>query len=117
MAFNRMSAALSVLISRNFSKILLRARQTLKFSHSLGHYRTNHHGLKSTLVRFGPKADKRGRNWILRFVPKADSCTAANSFAIRSPRQRARARSAEWRGRVPPLLQVNGSIMPGRVEL
>src|ERR1019366_6814290 len=40
MAFNRMSAALSVLISRNFSKIFLRARRTLKFSHSLGHKRT-----------------------------------------------------------------------------
>src|SRR5450830_2126734 len=41
MAFNRMSAALSVLISRNFSKIFLRARRTLKFSHSLGHERTS----------------------------------------------------------------------------
>src|ERR1039458_10417057 len=34
-----MSAALSVLISRNSSKIFLRARRTLKFSHSLGQKR------------------------------------------------------------------------------
>jgi hypothetical protein len=37
----------------------------------MGHKRTNHRGLKSTLIRFGPKADKRGRNWIVRFVPIA----------------------------------------------
>src|ERR1019366_5028797 len=51
MAFNRMSAALSVLILRNFSKIFLRARQTLKFSHSLGHSRHSQLTPKSTFVR------------------------------------------------------------------
>jgi hypothetical protein len=25
-----------------------------------------------TFVRYGPKADKRGRKWIVRFVPIAD---------------------------------------------
>jgi hypothetical protein len=35
-----MSAALSVLILRNFSKIFLRARRTLKFLHSLDPQRT-----------------------------------------------------------------------------
>jgi hypothetical protein len=51
MTFNRMSAALSVLILRNFSKILLRARRTLKFSHSLGHSRHSQLAPKSTFVR------------------------------------------------------------------
>jgi hypothetical protein len=37
MAFNRMSAALSVLMTRNFSKMFLRARRALEFSHGLGH--------------------------------------------------------------------------------
>jgi len=35
MASNRMSAALSVLMARNFSKMFLRARQALEFSHGL----------------------------------------------------------------------------------
>jgi hypothetical protein len=39
-----------------------------------GQKRTNHHGLKFTVVRFGPKADKRGRSWNVRYVPTADSC-------------------------------------------
>jgi hypothetical protein len=43
-----------------------------EFSHSLGQERTNHHGLKSTVVRCSPKADKRGRNWIVRYVPIAN---------------------------------------------
>jgi hypothetical protein len=33
---------------------------------ALGQKQTNHYGLKSTFVCFGPKADKRGRNWIVR---------------------------------------------------
>jgi hypothetical protein len=37
-------------------------------------------------VRFGPKADKRGRGWIVRFVPKTDfnilPVTLSNSAAI-----------------------------------
>jgi hypothetical protein len=33
---------------------------------ALGHKRTNHRGQKSTFVRFGLKADKRGRNWVVR---------------------------------------------------
>jgi hypothetical protein len=36
MASNRMSAALSVLMTRNFSKMFLRARRALEFSHGLG---------------------------------------------------------------------------------
>jgi hypothetical protein len=32
----------------------------------MGQKWTNHRGPKSTFVRFGPKADKRGRNWIVR---------------------------------------------------
>ena len=38
----------------------------------MGHKRTNRRGLKSAVVRFGPKADKTERNWIVRLVPKAD---------------------------------------------
>jgi hypothetical protein len=37
----------------------------------LGHKRTKHRWPKSTVVRFGPKADKTERNWIVRFVPIA----------------------------------------------
>jgi hypothetical protein len=37
----------------------------------MGHKRTNHRGPKSTFVRFGPKADKRGDGWIVRYVPQA----------------------------------------------
>src|SRR5450631_773028 len=33
---------------------------------ALGHKPTNQRGQKSTVVRFGPKADKHGRNWIVR---------------------------------------------------
>jgi hypothetical protein len=40
MASNRMSAALSVLMARNFSKMFLCARQALEFSHGLGHEET-----------------------------------------------------------------------------
>jgi len=36
MASKRMSAALSVLKTRNFSKMFLRARRALEFSHGLG---------------------------------------------------------------------------------
>ena len=39
MASKRMSAALSVLKTRNFSKMFLRARRLLEFSHGLGHQR------------------------------------------------------------------------------
>ena len=38
----------------------------------LGQKRTSRREPKSTVVRFGPKADKRGRNWIVRFVPGGD---------------------------------------------
>src|SRR5665213_958178 len=37
MVSNRMSAVLSVLMTRNLSKMFLRPRRTLEFSHSLGH--------------------------------------------------------------------------------
>jgi hypothetical protein len=42
----------------------------------LGHKRTTYPRSKSTVVRFGQKADKRKRNWIVRFVPEADITTA-----------------------------------------
>jgi hypothetical protein len=35
-------------------------------------------------VRFAPKADKLQKLRLVRFVPKADTCTATN-FLIRSP--------------------------------
>jgi hypothetical protein len=35
---------------------------------ALGQKRTNHRGPKSTFVRFGPIADKRWHNWIVRFL-------------------------------------------------
>src|SRR4029453_16233775 len=38
-----------------------------------------------------PKADMCGATRDVRFGPKADSCTAANSISIRSPRRRWRA--------------------------
>jgi hypothetical protein len=34
--------------------------------------RTTHPRPKPNFVRFGPKADKRGRGWIVRYVPEAD---------------------------------------------
>jgi hypothetical protein len=37
----------------------------------VGHKWTNRRGPKSTFVLFGPKADKRGCCWIVRFVPIA----------------------------------------------
>jgi hypothetical protein len=37
-----------------------------EFSHSLGHKRTTHPRPKSTVVRYGPITDKRGRGWIVR---------------------------------------------------
>jgi hypothetical protein len=40
MASKRMSAALSVLKTRNFSKMFLRARRLLEFSHGLGQTRS-----------------------------------------------------------------------------
>src|SRR6266496_3197925 len=40
MTFNVTSAALSVLLTRNFSKIFLRARRALEFSHGLDPNRT-----------------------------------------------------------------------------
>jgi hypothetical protein len=85
MAFNRMSAALSVLISRNFSKIFLRARRTLKFSHSLGQKRTNHRGPKSTVVRCCPKADKICGAANVCFVPRADITLAVRPKIEKPP--------------------------------
>jgi hypothetical protein len=37
----------------------------------MGHKRTNRRRPKSTVVRFGPKADKRGCGWNVRSVPIA----------------------------------------------
>jgi len=36
---------------------------------ALGQKRTNHRRPKSAVVRFGPKADKRGNDRIVRYVP------------------------------------------------
>jgi len=35
----------------------------------VGHKRTSRRGPKSNFVCFGPKADKRGCGWIVRYVP------------------------------------------------
>src|SRR6516165_853875 len=54
-------------------------------------------------VRFTPKSGQTQAAGFVRFVPKADICNAANSFAIQSPRRHARAGGrnfqAESRGR------------------
>ncbi len=42
-------------------------------------WRTKPSLAKFTFVRFGPKGDKRGRSLNVRYVPIADSCTAANT--------------------------------------
>jgi hypothetical protein len=60
MASNGMSAALSVLMMRNFSKNFLRSRRALEFSHGLGQKRTSRPRPKLTFVCFGPKADNAG---------------------------------------------------------
>jgi hypothetical protein len=39
---------------------------------ALGQKRRNHLAPKSTFVRYVPKADKRGHNWIVRLVAEAD---------------------------------------------
>jgi hypothetical protein len=39
----------------------------------MGQKRTSRRGPKSNFVCFGPKADKRGRSWIVRFVPLANN--------------------------------------------
>jgi hypothetical protein len=49
---------------------------------ALGHKRTTRPRSKSDFVRYCPKADKHGRGRIVRFVPIADSCTAANISQI-----------------------------------
>ena len=50
----------------------------------------DHHGLKSTFVCFGPKADKCGFGWNVRYVPKGDIAPLT-----RSPRRQLRAATAE----------------------
>jgi hypothetical protein len=42
---------------------------------ALGQSRPSNSASQLTFVRFGPKADKRGHNWIVRFVPTADMPT------------------------------------------
>jgi hypothetical protein len=42
----------------------------------LGQKLTNRRGPKLSFVRFCPKADKRGRGWIVRFVPATDTGSA-----------------------------------------
>jgi hypothetical protein len=41
----------------------------------MGQKRINHHGQKSTVGRFGPKAENRGRGWIVSEVPLPDIAT------------------------------------------
>ena len=45
-----------------------------------GHKRTINPTLKSTFVRFGPKADKRGRGWIVRFSNRPSLGQALSDF-------------------------------------
>ena len=59
MASDRMSAALSILIACNFSKMFLRARRALEFSHGLGHSLRIGGRRKSLRVRSCPKATPR----------------------------------------------------------
>src|ERR1019366_5145164 len=49
----------------------------------MGHKRPNHRGPKSTFVRFGPIADKRGCGRFVRFVPIADSRAAKKVAEVR----------------------------------
>jgi len=46
----------------------------------MGQKRTRYHSLKSSLVRLSPKADKRGRNWLVREVPIADIARLHEKF-------------------------------------
>src|SRR5664279_808395 len=48
----------------------------------MGHKLTNHRGPKSTFVRYGPKADKRGCGWIIRFVPLPEIVSPFRDTAI-----------------------------------
>ena len=70
-----------------------------------------------------PKADIAGRQADVRFVPKADSCTAA-IYATLTPNARAYGRNQEPRAerveRLTPsvlLLQIDGLVMSSLVEL
>ena len=74
MASKRMSAALSVLKTRNFSKMFLRARRLLEFSHGLGHKQMPRHRLGKSALPL--KADIACLPRYVRFVPGADSCPA-----------------------------------------
>jgi len=49
----------------------------------LGQKRTNRPELKSTFVRFGPKADKPERNWIVRYVPIGDILNIPTTWGLR----------------------------------
>jgi hypothetical protein len=49
----------------------------------MGQKQTTNLRPKSTVIRFGPKADKRGRKLIVRFVPKADvGSTAQRAYGF-----------------------------------
>jgi hypothetical protein len=50
--------------ARNFYEILASVRGS-----SEGQKLRKNLASGPTFVRFGPKADKRGRNWLVRFVP------------------------------------------------
>ena len=65
MASDRMSAALSILIARNFSKMFLRAWQALEFSHGLDPDRTRGaQGQAERAAVFRPTAPL-GEDWYL----------------------------------------------------
>src|SRR5262245_8573043 len=75
---------------RQLAEVLLTARP----DHTLGQERTSPAHLAMSALPL--KADKAQTGWHVRFVPKADICSAANSIAIRSLRLRWRARPAGW---------------------
>ena len=85
----------------------------------LGHKQTNGRGLISTFVRFSPKADKRERDWIVRFVPLATDAPQQITFLIRSPRRRGRAAWAaqrEQKERPVAAFRISGFHQPFRLQ-
>jgi hypothetical protein len=61
-------------MTKTFDKVsaALNARDTLQvLLEEVENEESNHFRPKSTNVRFGPKADKRGRGRFVRYVPKA----------------------------------------------
>jgi hypothetical protein len=68
---------------RNFRSLVKK-----DFFNTIGQKQTNGHELKFGFVRFSPKADKRGRNSNVRFVPIMDitpHCLADTAPHYRKP--------------------------------